>query len=66
MVRKKFGFLYSFFSIVSNLGSELNSMGRGVGLSCVYSSITLFLSSRSLGVNGAGSFWNRTALKGER
>ncbi len=66
MVRKKVGFLYSFFSIVSNLGSELKCMGREVGLSLGYSSITLFLNSRSLGVNGAGFFWNRTALKGER
>lgn len=67
MVRKsKAGFLYSSFSIISNRGSELNCMGRGVGLSLGYSSIILFLSSMSLDVNGAGFFCDKTALKGER
>jgi len=52
--------------VTSNLGSLETKKGKGVGLSQVRISKTLSLSSKSLLVNGDGSLWARTALKGER
>jgi hypothetical protein len=52
---------YSF----SNLGSELNSQGNGVGLPRGYIFNTFSLSSISLAVKGFVSFWLMTTLKVE-
>ena len=54
-------YVFSF----SNLGSELNCHGNGVGLLLGYIFMTFSLNSMSLAVKGFASFWLRIALKGE-